>query len=129
MSTPQVRTRFLVTPSLSWIATAMVAFSCTLLAPVLDRVIPIFATMFQQLEVELPWPTRLLLATYYWLLPSLLVPLAVFVVWKEFSAREIRRKFLLTTRVFLAALFIVGLVIFVLYLPVLTLAMKLLEAK
>jgi hypothetical protein len=125
----QIRAQFVATSSLSWIATAIVAFSCTLLAPAFVRGIPIFANMFRQLQVELPWPTRFLFATYYWVLPILFTALAVFVIWKELSARELRRKFLLTARVFIAALLTVGLVMFVLYLPVLTLASKLAITK
>jgi hypothetical protein len=85
--------------------------------------------MFQSLEVELLWPKRVLLATYDWLLPIYFVALAVFVVWKECLIRELRRRLLLTARVFFAPLITVGLVVFVLYLPVLALASKLVIAK
>jgi hypothetical protein len=129
MNTPDTPTQFQVGRLLSWFATGIVAFTCALLAPILIRVVPIYANMFEGLGVELPWPTRVLLATYYWLLPIFFVALAVFVVWKEYSTRELRRRFLLTARVFFAALITVGLVVFVLYLPVLTLASKLVIAK
>jgi hypothetical protein len=85
--------------------------------------------MFRQLEVELPWPTRLLFATYDWLLPIFFSSLAILVIWKQYSARDLRREFLLTARVFLVGLTTAGLVIFVLYLPMLTLASKLVDAK
>jgi type IV pilus assembly protein PilC len=114
---------------LSWLATGIVAVLCLLLAPILILVIPSYSNMFQGLGVELPWPTRVLLATYYWLLPIFFVALALLVVWKGCSTRELRRRFLLTARVFFAALITVGLVVFVLYLPVLTLAGKLAIAK
>ena len=122
-------TQFSVTGLLSWLATVIVAALCLLLAPILTRVIPIFFNLFHGLEVQLPWPTRVLFATYYWLIPSCLVALAVFVFWKECSTREPRRRFLLTSRVFFAALITVGIVIFLLYLPLLTLASKLGIAK
>ncbi len=70
-----------------------------------------------------------MLATYMWLPPLLFTTLAVFVILKEFAAREVRLRFLLTGRVFLAALIAAGLVIFVLYLPLLTLLAKLVKAK
>jgi type II secretory pathway component PulF len=129
LNTAQRPAQFPVARLLSWLATGIVAVSCLLLAPILISVIPSYSNMFHGLGVELPWPTRVLLATYYWLLPIFFVALAVFVVWKECSTRELRRRFLLTARVFFAALITVGLVAFVLYLPVLTLASKLAIAK
>ena len=129
MDTPQRATEFPVARLLSWLTTGIVAASCLLLAPLLVRAIPIYSDMFHGLEVQLPWPTRVLFATYYWFLPILFVTLAVFVVWKERSTRELRRRFLLTARVFFAALITVGLVISALYLPLLTLAGKLGTAK
>jgi hypothetical protein len=129
MSVPNKITQFPVGRSLSWVATAIVAASCLLLAPILIRAIPIYSNMFQGLEIQLPWPTRGLFATHYWLLPSFFVALAVFVIWKECSTRELRRRLLLTARVFFVALITVGIVIFVLYLPLLALASKLGIAK
>jgi hypothetical protein len=129
MNTAQRPTQFPVARLLSWLATGIVAASCLLLAPILIRAIPIYSNMFQGLDVQLPWPTRVLFATYYWFLPSFFVALAVFVIWKECSTRELRRKALLTARVFFAALIAVGIVIFVLYLPLLALASKLGVAK
>jgi hypothetical protein len=79
--------------------------------------------------VELPLSTRLLLATYYWVLPVLFVALAVFVVWKEISLRELRYRIIVTITVFLAALGASGLVMLVLYQPLFTLIKKLGEAK
>jgi hypothetical protein len=125
MDQPQTAAEFPVARLLSWLTTGFVAVACLLLAPLLIRVIPIYSNMFHALEVQLPWPTRVLFATYYWLLPGFFVALAVFVISKECSIRELRRRFLLTMRVFLVALITVGIVIFVLYLPLLTLASKL----
>ena len=56
--------------------------------------------MFKGLGVELPLPTRVLLATYYWLLPLFFIALAGFVVWKEISLRELRYRFVVTITVF-----------------------------
>jgi hypothetical protein len=129
MDTPQRATEFPVSRLLSWLTTGIVAALCLLLAPLLVRVIPVYSDMFHGLGVQLPWPTRILLATYYWLLPSLFVALAVFVICKEYSIHELRRRFVLTARVFFVALITVGIVIFLLYLPLLTLASKLGIAK
>ncbi len=110
---------------LSWMLTGVMALLCTILAMIGARVVAILANMFHQLEVELPWPTRFLLASYAWLLPLLFGSLGIFVVWKEFSTRELRDKFVLTARVFFAVATTVGGVALVLYLPVLMLGAKL----
>lgn len=101
----------------SWLATIIVALFSVLSGLYIVRTIPIFATMFQGLGVALPLPTRVLLATYYWLLPLFFIALAVFVIWKEISLRELRYRFVVTITVFLASLSAPGLVIFVLYQP------------
>jgi hypothetical protein len=115
--------------ALSWLTTGVVAFLCSVLGLASAHFVEPFAALFQGLGVELPLPTRFMLATYMWFLPLLFTALAAFVILKEFAARELRRRFLLTGRVFLAALIAAGLVIFVLYLPLLTLSAKLVKAK
>ena len=114
---------------LSWVATVVVVLFCALSGLYIVRVVPIFATMFQGLGVELPLPTRVLLASYYWLLPLFFVALSVFVVWKEISLRELRYKFVVTVTVFLASLSAPGLVILALYAPLFVLIRKLSEVK
>ena len=129
MDTPQRDTEFPVARLLSWLTTGIVAALCLLLAPLLLRVIPIYSNMFHGLEVQLPWPARILFAAYCWLLPSLFVALAVFVICKAYAIHELRRRFVLTARVFFVALLTVGIVVFLLYLPLLTLASKMGTAK
>src|ERR1700720_1103948 len=113
----ETNNQFQIGRLLSWLATGIVALFCVMTGLYLVRAIPIFATMFQGLGVELPLSTRLLLATYYWVLPVLFVALAVFVVWKEISLRELRYRIIVTITVFLAALGAPGLVMLVLYQP------------
>jgi hypothetical protein len=125
----ETNNQFQIGKLLSWLATGIVALFCVMTGLYLVRAIPIFATMFQGLGVELPLSTRLLLATYYWVLPVLFVALAVFVVWKEISLRELRYRIIVTITVFLAALGAPGLVMLVLYQPLFTLIKKLGEAK
>lgn len=120
---PQVGTFF------SWLATVIVVLFCILDGLYVVRAIPIFATMFQGLGVELPLPTRVLLATYYWLVPLFFIALAVFVVWKEISLQELRYRFVVTITVFLASLSAPGLVALVLYQPLFVLIKKLGETK
>ena len=129
MDTHQTHTQLQLNTVLSWLATVVVAFLCSVFVLVSGPFVQPFAVMLQGLGVELPLPTRFVLATYVWLLPLLFSALAVFVILKEFLARELRRRFVLTARVFLAALIAVGLVILILYLPVLSLAAKLVKTK
>ena len=125
MNAVQARIPTQVSISLSWLATAVVAIPCLFLALILGHVLEPFATMFQGLGVEIPWLTRSLLAIHAWPIRLLFLGLAVFVIWKEFSLHGLRRKFVVTARVFFAALLTAVLVILTLYLPVLTLASKL----
>ncbi|MGB7282968.1 MAG: hypothetical protein WBE13_11960 [Candidatus Acidiferrum sp.] len=74
-------------------------------------------------------PTRFLMSTYVWLLPFFFTVLTVIVIAKEFVVRELRRRILLTASVFLGAVISVALVIFILYLPELALAAKLVKTK
>jgi hypothetical protein len=129
MDTHQTHTQPQLNTALSWLAAGVVAFLCSVLGLASTHFVQPFAAVFQGFGVELPLPTRFMLATYMWLLPLLFTTRAVFVILKEFAAREVRRRFLLTGRVFLAALIAAGLVIFVLYLPLLTLSAKLVKAK
>jgi uncharacterized membrane protein YidH (DUF202 family) len=114
---------------LSWLATGAVALLCTALGLASVHFVEPFAAMFRGLGVELPWPTRFLLATHVPLLPLFFIALAALVIWKGLSVREPRRRLILTARLFLAALFASGLVVFILYLPLLILGKKLGEAK
>jgi hypothetical protein len=129
MDTHQTHAQPQLSSVLSWFATGVVAFLCSVLGLVSARLVEPFAAVLQGLEVHLPLPTRFMLATYTWFLPLLFTAMAVFVILKEFAARELRRRFSLTARVFLAALITAGFVIFVLYLPLLTLAVRAVKAK
>jgi hypothetical protein len=129
MDSHQTHPQLQLSTVLSWLATGVVAFLCSVLGLASGPFVQSFAVMLQGLRVELPLPTRFVLATYVWLLPLLFSALAVFVILKEVLARELRRRFVLTARVFLAALIAVGLVILILYLPLLTLAAKLVKTK
>jgi hypothetical protein len=112
---------------LSWLATVVVALPCLFFALVLGHVLEPFGTMYQGLGVDLPWPTRLLLATQAWPLRLILLGLAVLVIWKEFFVHELRRKFILTARVFFGALLTMVLFLLTIYLPLFLLTNKLAE--
>jgi hypothetical protein len=110
---------------LSWALTAFVALQCAVSAIAMVRVVSIFQEMFKGIGVELPWPTRLLLATYYWSLPAFFLILVLLLIGKEFALLENRRKFVFTGEIFLAAVFTPGLVMLILYLPLFVLIRRL----
>lgn len=110
---------------LSWVLSAFVALQCAVLAAAMVRVIPIFGEILRGMQVELPWPTRFLLATHQWLLPLFFVVLAMFVIGKELAVKRSRHRIVLTGEIFLAAALTPGLVLLVLYLPLFDLIRKL----
>ena len=118
-----------LTGPLSWALSAFVALQCVVSAIAMVRVVPIFQEMFKGIGVELPWPTRLLLSTYYWSIPAFFLILVMLVIGKEFVVQENRRKFVLTGEIFLAAVFTPGLVMLILYLPLFVVIHKLSNAN
>jgi hypothetical protein len=129
METYQMHSRARLSIVGSWLVTGVVALLCSVLGLVSPRFIEPFAALFQGLAVDLPSPTRLLIETYVWLLPLVFTARAMHVILKEFVARELRRRFLLTASVFVAAIVTVGTVAVILYLPSLALAAKLAKTK
>jgi hypothetical protein len=107
----------------------VVTFLCLVLALASTRFVEPFTALFQGLNVELPWPTRFLVATQSWLSPAFYLGLALVAILIQFSGRGFRAKRMAAIRIFLAALLVAGLVLFVLYLPLLTLVTKLSGAK
>jgi hypothetical protein len=114
---------------LSWFATGIVAFFCTMLGLISGRFVDPFGAVFKGLGVELPWPTYFLLVTNAWPLRLVFYTLAVFVVAKEFSIGELHRRFVQTARSFFGAMVTAALGILLLYLPVFVLAGKLVGTK
>lgn len=110
---------------LGWVASMLVCLGCLWTCLVLVSSMGIFNTMFQGLGVELPGATRFLLATYLWLFPIFLVGAAILVIAKEFVMRDVRGRLAATLVIFVTAASFVGLVVFVLYLPLLELVRKL----
>jgi len=117
---PQARAQ-----SQSWILAAFVTFFCLVLAMASVRFVQPFATLFHGLGVDMPWPTRFLTATYSWFLPAYFLSLAVAAFTKEWLSSDFRLKRLISVRILLAAIVMIGVVFFVLYLPIITIAAKL----
>jgi hypothetical protein len=109
----------------SWVATFIVAMSCLLACLVLVHSTRIFTEMLTNLGVQLPFATRFFLASYRWLLPILFVGSAVAVVAKEFLLRGVARRLGATVIVFLIAASSVGVIVYLLHLPMLELIQKL----
>lgn len=113
-----------------WLSvTGITTLLCLALALASPKPVRVFQELFQGLAVELPWPTRFFLATYQWVLPAFYLGLALGVFAIQFSGCDFRTKRLYTVRIFLAALVGAGLVVFVLYLPLLTIVSKLVDTK
>jgi type II secretory pathway component PulF len=129
METYQIHSRPQLSAAASWLATVVVACLCGVLGLASPLFIGPFTELFRGLGVDLPLPTQFLIAINVWLLPLLFAALAVFVILKEFVVRELRRRILLTGSVFLAAIVTAAIVVFILYLPELTLAAKLVKTK
>ncbi|MGB8476285.1 MAG: hypothetical protein WCE61_19560 [Candidatus Acidiferrum sp.] len=113
----------------SLFATVVVALLSVALGLLSGVVLEPFAAMFQGLEVRLPWMTRFLLDTRGWPFRLLFFGLALFVIWKETSVPDLRRRLVLSARAFILLLVTLGLVIFALYLPLFALLAKLIKLK
>jgi hypothetical protein len=125
MGLPQSHASSQTSLAISWCLSAVATFLCLVLALASTHFIQPFTALFQGLNVALPWPTRFLVATQYWLLPSFYLGLALMAILFQFSDRGFRAKRMAAIRIFLTALMAAGLVLFVLYLPLLTVASNL----
>lgn len=90
---------------------------------------PIFAKMFEGLGVALPLPTRLLMASYWWLFPVFFIGAVILTIAKQFVPLE--KRFLRLANLFLIVVGVAfaPLVVLTLYLPLLDLTWKLHFAK
>jgi type II secretory pathway component PulF len=89
--------------------------------------IPIFAKLFDGLGVDLPLPTRFLMATYGWLLPLFFLGAVVLTIVKQFvRLDELHLHFTNLVLIFVAVVF-VPLIVFAVYLPLFELIWKLLS--
>jgi hypothetical protein len=110
---------------LAWILAIFVSLGCLFTCLVLLRSIRMFDEMFKGLRVELPAPTKYLMTNYVWLFPAFYGGAAVFSMVKELVVRSVPRRLVTTAAVVMAAVASLGLLHFVLYLPVMDLAQKL----
>ena len=113
----------------SWAASVFVSLCCIFTCVVLLQSTGIFKELFKGLGVELPFVTRFLIATYFWLYPLLFVGAAVAVIAKEFLLRDMGRRLAATVIIFLAVISSAGLVEYVLTMPLLDLIQTLSSTK
>jgi type II secretory pathway component PulF len=90
---------------------------------------PIFRDLYKGLGVDLPLPTKFLLANYAWLYPLFFGGAAILLIVDEFVVREARRRLTATKIIFLASVSSLAVVMFILYLPLFDLILKLNRAK
>jgi type II secretory pathway component PulF len=90
----------------------------------LAKVVPIFAALFKGLEVELPFTTRILVTHDRWISAWFLGGAVILPIVTEFLISATRRCLIISSSAFAASAASVGLVVFVLYLPVFELARK-----
>jgi hypothetical protein len=110
---------------LAWIASLFTALCCILALVILAESVSEFMQLFIALRVELPLPTRLLIQTFSWVLPFLFIGMATLLIAKEFLIRETRMRLISTGLMFVVTVACVGLVYFILNLPLFDLAEKL----
>ena len=93
------------------------------------KVVPIFAELFKGLEVELPFATRILVTHYMWISALFVGGAVILPIVTELMIPATRRRLIISSSAFAASVVSVGLVVFVLYLPVFELARKAGQAK
>ena len=87
--------------------------------------LPIFAKLFEGLGVDLPLPTRILMATYWWLFPVFFLGAAVLTIVKQFvRLDELLLRFTNLILIFVGAV-LVPLIVIAVYLPLFELTWKL----
>ncbi|HEX8836483.1 MAG TPA: hypothetical protein VF748_06085 [Candidatus Acidoferrum sp.] len=89
----------------------------------------IFAKLFDGLGVAIPFPTRLLIATYWWVYPLIFLGAVILTIFKQFvSLGELRLRIANLFLIFAGVVFPV-LVVLIVYLPLFVLIWKLKHAS
>ena len=91
--------------------------------------IPIFAQLFKGLGVDLPFPTNLLMVTYWWSLPLFYLFASGVAVVKQFVALHGVRSRLANLTLIFAGILMPPLMVLCMYLPLFVLSHKLQQLK
>src|SRR4030095_3322008 len=111
--------------TLAGIIAIFISLGCLFTCFVLLRSIRMFDELFKGLGVELPVATKFLISNYVWIFAAFYGGAAFFSIGKELIVRSVPRRLVTSAAVVVAAVASLGLLHFVLYLPVLNLARKL----
>lgn len=90
-----------------------------------QKVIPIFAKLFDGLGVELPLPTRFLLCNYLWFLPGLYLAAIFLTILNQFAFFDQRQQRFANWYLLFAGAVLPSLLALTLYLPLFVLIHKL----
>jgi len=110
---------------LAWALSILVSLVFLVFCVGLLKSIRMFDEMFKNLDVQLPLPTRFLVANYVWLFPLFYGGGAAFLIVKEFVMRSVPHRLITSALVLVAGMWSLGLLHFVLYLSVFDLMRKL----
>ena len=105
------------------------SIGCLTASVLLAKVVPIFAELFKGLEVVLPFATRILVTPYVWISALFVGGAVMLPIVTEFMIPATRRRLIISSSALAASVVSVGLVVFVLYLPLFELARKAGQAK
>ena len=101
-----------------------VSIGCLAASVLLAKVVPTFGELFKGLEVELPFAARILVTHYMWISALFVGGAVILPIVTEFMIPATRRRLIIRGSAFAASVVSVGLVVFVLYVPVFELARK-----
>jgi hypothetical protein len=87
--------------------------------------VPIFAEMFKGLGVDLPFPSNLLMATYWWSLPLFYLLASGVAVLKQFVPLQGVRSWVANLTLIFAGILMLPLIVLCMYLPLFVLIHKL----
>lgn len=108
-----------------WYAVAIGSLYLFLIYLFIEKVVPIFVTLFVGLGVDLPLPTRLLMTAHSWLFPVAFLSGAVLATARRFLTLDKLQRRIFDVFLIFLGLVIVPLAILVLYLPLFELIHKL----
>lgn len=118
-----------ILPPVSWLFAVACCLYFLFAYGALAKVIPVFGALFNGLGVSLPLPTRLLMATYSWLLPLLAFGAVILTFAKQFFQLDKLQLRIINLILIAIGIVFIPLAIFLLYLPYFVLTLKLLWAR